>query len=482
MNTSVSRSSLARRVSSLWDDSELESERVRLQAEGRRFIDTEFPEKLGVGRKHKVVWMRLHEIFPNVDCRKLLFGSGVDGSLVRQGQLGDCFFVAALALLSNHEDKIRHLFVTDTYNSEGLYCLQFFKHGQWKRVVIDDRLPCKRIKRKGVVSYKLVLARCTSGDTVWASLVEKAYAKCYGSYAYICGGNVSEALVDLTGAPVQDVSLERRESRKNAFFKHLHESVEKNALVGCAMCVKADTSGRIRHSKGVQHNHAYSVRKTSIIKRESGPPRRMILVRNPQVTSCTEYKGEYRKGVGLWTEELKEKLGYDHLQKGEFWMSWAEFYTLFNRVYICRIDASPLEMFSFWDAWDEDTSGGCTEFSSWRSNPCYEVNVEQESTISICLQQNDWKIQRKRDTRDALSNISDINNESLQCNLKIKAEASEDDSADNANYSESSDGDDAVSPELSGGILNEVADQNNDNAGGSCMFSCFKIVILHSQE
>ena len=46
---------------------------------------------------------------------------------------------------------------------------------------------------------------------MWASLLEKAYAKAHGSYRSISGGQIAEALLDLTGAPTFQVSLDRRD-------------------------------------------------------------------------------------------------------------------------------------------------------------------------------------------------------------------------------------------------------------------------------
>jgi calpain-15 len=39
---------------------------------------------------------------------------------------------------------------------------------------------------------------------MWVMVLEKAYAKMYGSYARIDGGNPAMALRDLTGAPYEN--------------------------------------------------------------------------------------------------------------------------------------------------------------------------------------------------------------------------------------------------------------------------------------
>ena len=43
--------------------------------------------------------------------------------------------------------------------------------------------------------------------TLWASLIEKAYAKAHGSFNAISGGMVAEALLDLTGYPTEVIEF-----------------------------------------------------------------------------------------------------------------------------------------------------------------------------------------------------------------------------------------------------------------------------------
>jgi calpain-15 len=133
---------------------------------------------------------------------------------LRQGGVGDCWFLSALAVVAERHDLIARLFANgDTAPSaQGIYALRFFLDGEWTSVVIDDRLPVARDPRRPDLAFgcKLAFSRCgsTSQQMLWASLLEKGYAKAHGSYKAISGGEISEALLDLTGAPTLSVDFD----------------------------------------------------------------------------------------------------------------------------------------------------------------------------------------------------------------------------------------------------------------------------------
>jgi len=63
-------------------------------------------------------------------------------------------------------------------------------------VLIDDRLPVSSTPRRAELAFasRLAFCRCTSAtgeQQLWASLVEKAYAKAHGSYQAISGGQIN---------------------------------------------------------------------------------------------------------------------------------------------------------------------------------------------------------------------------------------------------------------------------------------------------
>ena len=71
--------------------------------------------------------------------------------------------------------------MSSRYASIGLYTIKFYKHGNWKYVHIDDRLPLNAAREP---KY----AHCKNESETWVMLLEKAYAKLHGGYENLASG------------------------------------------------------------------------------------------------------------------------------------------------------------------------------------------------------------------------------------------------------------------------------------------------------
>ena len=67
-------------------------------------------------------------------------------------------------------------------------------------MVIDDYLP--------TLHDKLAFAGSKSGGEIWVCLLEKAWAKLYGTYARMEGGDPAFACTHLQGTPAQSYDHE----------------------------------------------------------------------------------------------------------------------------------------------------------------------------------------------------------------------------------------------------------------------------------
>jgi len=126
---------------------------------------------------------------------------------VKQGTIGDCYFMASLGAIANkHPDKIREMI---RENKDGTFSVTFYhrrKPGEiWKpeflRVV-------ERVDGKFPVKHGLVYARYGRSSQgfkeIWPVVAEKAYAAFLGGFDRIGdGGNPALALEHLTGRPSQ---------------------------------------------------------------------------------------------------------------------------------------------------------------------------------------------------------------------------------------------------------------------------------------
>jgi predicted membrane-bound spermidine synthase len=84
--------------------------------------------------------------------------------IIEQGALRNRWLLGAIACVACRQDLVLDLIVSDECSDKGLYTFQFYKHGCWHQVVIDDHLPCDGGE---------VLFACsgTAGTDVWASII-----------------------------------------------------------------------------------------------------------------------------------------------------------------------------------------------------------------------------------------------------------------------------------------------------------------------
>jgi calpain-15 len=94
-----------------------------------------------------------------------------------QGQLGDCYFLSTLSAMAEFPKRIEKLFDTATYEESGCYTVKIQVMGIWEDIVLDDFFPCTE---DGQIAFSR--SKVESAAEIWVILLEKAWAKIFGSY------------------------------------------------------------------------------------------------------------------------------------------------------------------------------------------------------------------------------------------------------------------------------------------------------------
>ncbi|KFO05355.1 Calpain-13, partial [Balearica regulorum gibbericeps] len=254
-----------------------------------------------------------------------LIMDGVSRFDIMQGEIGDCWMLAALGSLTLQKQFVENVLPKDQGfqdNYAGIFHFRFWQYGDWVDVVIDDRLP--------FLNGRYLSVHPRTSNEFWPSLLEKAYAKLRGSYQNLHGGYLSDALVDLTGGVQVQFSLKDPPPDLEEILKAAAKS---QCLMGCS------TSGQLRRNielkNGIVQGHAYTITGTVKVPYKNGW-KHIIRIWNPW--GHGEWKGPWSDGSPQW-DHVEPKCREDLLRNkddGEFWMSCENFQEQFSWLYICN--------------------------------------------------------------------------------------------------------------------------------------------------
>ena len=155
-------------------------------------------------KSDEITWMRASDVAQSsMFTGKHLFGSsGASPNDVRQGSLGNCWFLSSASAIAEVPGRLEKVFVNQDadLNPADIYAVNFYKLGVKTSVVVDDWLP---MKLYGNGEYGTFFAKASKNDSLWTAILEKSFAKYYGNYSHITSGFPPFAIQTMTGAPYE---------------------------------------------------------------------------------------------------------------------------------------------------------------------------------------------------------------------------------------------------------------------------------------
>ncbi|KAF9161648.1 hypothetical protein DFQ26_004343 [Actinomortierella ambigua] len=296
----------------------------------------------------------------------LFFSDGASPDDIKQGLVGNCWHVAALAVMSNIPGLIEQVCVKR--NEEvGVYGFIFFRDGDWISTVVDDQLfyTVNPITNK----TKLVFGSCHNPRETWLPLLEKAYAKVHGDYEALEGGWTGDGIEDLTGG-VSNLIFTSDILNKDRFWKEEMLQVNKNLLMGCAINF---TDGSMART-GLISGHAYSVLEAVEYKGE-----RLVHLRNPW--GEVEWNGDWSDDSDKWTPEAIETLNARNKDDGRFWMPYDDFLKIWTTIDRVRV---------FDDSWHASTTWMPYHVEP-RSSGKFKLELTKQSRVVLAMCQPDTR-------------------------------------------------------------------------------------------
>ncbi|KAI9771823.1 MAG: cysteine protease [Geoglossum simile] len=370
----------------MWE-SDPDPEEFHLRDGEELFTDT---AELGLSERQQKLfdgWKRPNESFPLLNESAAARSTMTCGTRIDLAQdvTTDCSVVASLCALAVRAERGHSkllcsiIFPYDQskqvplLSASGRYIFKLYFNGCFRKVVIDDRLPCSRTTRL------LHVIDRNNPQLIWPALLEKAYLKVRGGYDFP-GSNSGTDLGLLTGWIPEQIFLQSDDIIPGQLWRRVYSSFHYGDVMATL-----GTGGLARREEaelGLASEHDYAV-----LDMKSIGHHRLLLVKNPwsqgTVWKGTTYGSNMEPGMS-WTEELRLELpGVDTPFPGTFWIDLNDVMQHFKSIYLNwnpGLFTHRQDLHFQWDLTNACPSAGC-----FGGNPQYSVLCETGSLVWVLL-------------------------------------------------------------------------------------------------
>ena len=279
-----------------------------------------------------VVWKRESEM---TDYPDIFPKNGILAQDIVNGKYTNENFLSAIGALAEFPTIIKNLFISEKKNKNGIFGLKICKDGFLQEIVIDDYFPVNKEDDTYCFTH-------SKDDSLWVQIIEKAYAKAYGSYELLRNKGVEGILKDLSYAPVLVLDSLSTDLAQNLTLAN------DNKWIIMASAGDTDASLNLLKELELKPNFAYEI--LEVFKLETEDLDRLnnfqstdnnienfqIILKIRNIWGKIEWLGDWSNSYKFWTDDLKKKMKFEENDEQSFYMNLRDFKHHFCKVKICK--------------------------------------------------------------------------------------------------------------------------------------------------
>ena len=240
----------------------------------------------------------------------------------------------ALNILGANPEKIKKLFINTKKDSTCIFGVKLCHNGHLEQVVIDDFFPYnQKNNSKAFLSEEK--------GYLWPQILEKAYAKLYGSYNLISDKSMENIMKDFTCAPVitidyfgDNLGNELIDAYKNGWIilGGTGDTPASQILIkDLGLDPKTDHEILLIYKLTNENINQISTNSLNISTNDDYN----IVLKIRNLNGKIEWIGDWSEYSGLWNDNFKNILNYNSNEKN-FYMNLKDFKLYFSKIKICK--------------------------------------------------------------------------------------------------------------------------------------------------